>query len=194
MSEIKYNVVKKDLTMSQGRVYALAIVFTVIIAFLALRGYASIWGQKELVIRIGKGNFSAFLSGSLGLILIFIVLAVTHELLHALAFIVFGKGSWKDIKFGFMWKSLTPYCHCSRAVSPGVYRITLVFPTIILGVIPMLIGFGFEIGYLALMGTIMLIGGIGDLIILYIIRNIPSNAMVLDHPSKIGCLVEMPAE
>lgn len=180
---------KKDLTVKEWKVYLIAILAALIIGYFALLLYGNMWGREKVtfIFTTTKDNVLLYFIYIFLYFFIFIILAVLHELLHAAAFILFGKSTWKDIRFGIMWSSITPYVHCSKPLNAWAYRISLVFPTIVLGVVPSLIGFGFEYGFLAFWGTIMLIGGVGDMIILFLIKKLPGNTLLMDHPSKIGC-------
>jgi hypothetical protein len=46
-----------------------------------------------------------------------VLLIVVHEALHAVGMVWFGSVSWSDIRFGFMWRALMPYCHCTVPLS-----------------------------------------------------------------------------
>lgn len=124
----------------------------------------------------------------IGLIVLF-VLGILHELLHAIGFLIFGKVNWSDIAFGVKWKSLTPYGYCKIPVKAIVYIIALILPTIILGVIPLTISLLIKAKYLYLIGTLMIVGGFGDMIVVWMIRDVPKERMLIDHPRKLGCLM-----
>ena len=44
-------------------------------------------------------------------ILIILIGVVLHELLHGITWAMFNDKGFKSIKFGIIWKMLTPYCH-----------------------------------------------------------------------------------
>ena len=48
----------------------------------------------------------------LALLLSLCVIIPFHELLHAVGAMWFGNIAWRDLKFGVLWRALTPYCHC----------------------------------------------------------------------------------
>ena len=88
-----------------------------------------------------------------------------------------------------MWSFLTPYCHCSEPLLMKPYRIGSILPALVLGIIPSFIAM--VTGNLALMifGFFFTFSAGGDFLILWLIRKEPSNALVLDHPDKIGCVI-----
>lgn len=45
-------------------------------------------------------------------VLFFMVGIVLHELIHGLTWARYTSHGFKSIKFGVLWKMLTPYCHC----------------------------------------------------------------------------------
>jgi hypothetical protein len=62
-------------------------------------------------------------------------------------------------------------------------------PGLLTGVIPSLIALITGNGLLMLFGAAMFAGAVGDAIVLWIIRDVPANAEVLDHPDAVGCYV-----
>jgi len=51
------------------------------------------------------------------LILVVLLGVVIHEMIHGLGWVIFGRKSLSSIKFGFQWKSFTPYAHL---MEPGM--------------------------------------------------------------------------
>jgi hypothetical protein len=109
-----------------------------------------------------------------------------HELIHGIFFAKFVKGGFKSVKFGFFWKTLAPYCHCKEAISIKNYRIAALMPTVILGFIPVIVGFVLNNFTILFLGSIMIVGGIGDFIIVWMCRDLDKNSMIMDHPDKLG--------
>ena len=44
----------------------------------------------------------------------------------------------------------------------------------------------------AMVGAFFTLAAFGDFWVLYTLRHEPRSAMVLDHPSKVGCIVRYP--
>jgi hypothetical protein len=120
----------------------------------------------------------------IGAILVGVIL---HEFLHAVGWVAVGRVKWHDIEFGI--KSLTPYAHCKVPVTASTYRIGILLPGIALGLIPGWIGSAVNSGWLVAFGLVMFISAAGDLMVLWLIRDLPPTAQVLDHPSEVGCQV-----
>lgn len=120
------------------------------------------------------------------IILTIIILAVLHELLHAIGWMLNSDARWNDIKFGVIWKLLTPYAHLKIPISVHAHRIAIALPGIILGIIPALSGIIFGSGLIAFIGAVMTGASGGDLMVIWMMRSIPPNKKVLDHPTKAG--------
>ncbi len=124
------------------------------------------------------------------LILLFIVLgAIFHELIHGLFWSFYLKNGFKSIKFGIMWKYLTPYCHSKEPMKMKHYRIGAIMPSIILGIVPAILSV--FIGSIGLFGfgVFFTIAAGGDLLMIWLMRNEKGSELVQDHPDKIGCLI-----
>ncbi|MFC1898261.1 DUF3267 domain-containing protein [Candidatus Cloacimonadota bacterium] len=119
----------------------------------------------------------------------FIVLAFLHEAIHWLSFRIFGKVKPKYCRLGFQWKTITPYAHCSVPMKANVYRISLILPALLVGIIPSIIAIIFGFPWLLIYGIIFTITGGGDFIILWLIRNVKKDQLLQDHPSRCGCEV-----
>jgi hypothetical protein len=119
-----------------------------------------------------------------------IISFLIHELIHAIAFMKYTKHGYKSIKFGILWKYMALYCHCNEFITVGQYRIVLIMPSIILGFIPIILGFCIPNFIILLFGCVMTMGGIGDFFCIWILRNFKKNTMVMDHPDKVGFFYE----
>lgn len=109
-------------------------------------------------------------------------------MIHALFFGLYAQDGFKTIKFGINWKAIAPYCHCNEPIKVKNYRIAILMPTVFVGFIPLIIGFIVgEINIVAV-STFMIIGGLGDFIALWMLKDFKKDTVVLDHPSKIGFL------
>ena len=123
----------------------------------------------------------------------FLLSVVVHELLHSLAAIVFGGLRWTDISYGVNWKTLTPYAHPRVPLEARAYAATVAAPGVILGVVPAAVGLVTGSGAWSGYGAVMLAAAAGDLLVLWSLRGVPANALVQDHPSRVGCYI-VPAD
>jgi hypothetical protein len=112
-----------------------------------------------------------------------------HEMLHAIGWVVFGKKAFSDIQLGFQWKMLTPYAHLKVPINAFGYRMGTLLPGLALGLVPFLIGLATGDGWLCMLGLFFIFAAGGDLLTIWILRKLDASDLVLDHPSRVGCLV-----
>ena len=118
--------------------------------------------------------------------IVYIVLIVIHELIHGFFFGIYAKGGFKTVRFGVYWKAMTPYCSCNEPIKVQQYRIVALMPTVILGFIPLIVGFIIgEINTIAI-SALMVVGGFGDFLMIWMLRKLKKDTMVIDHPTKMG--------
>jgi hypothetical protein len=118
-----------------------------------------------------------------------LILLVVHELLHALAWMIAGGFRWEQISFGIDRATLSPYTHIAAPMTARAYRIGAVTPGLLTGVLPTLAAWVFGSGPLSLIGALMSVGAVGDLIVLWVIRHVPGDTLVIDHATNAGCWV-----
>jgi hypothetical protein len=117
-----------------------------------------------------------------------------HEFLHALAWKMAARLSWSAIRYGFQLKTLTPYAHSRIPMSAAAYRIGAAMPGIVLGIVPYLLGLLTGYGAATVFGLIMLFAAGGDMMILWLLRGVPPDAVVQDHPTDAGCMILAPED
>ncbi len=172
--------------------------------------------RKDLIISISKANiFAVFLLiplfiigyglyyivnrefdfsryNLIVLLVLLIVLTVIHELIHGTCWSIFTPHRFKDIEFGFMKSSLTPYCTCLVPLKKGQYIFGTVMPLVLLGIIPMIIGIVIGNPNALFIGIIMADAAAGDIMVIDQILRYKSNAkdiVYLDHPTEAGLIV-----
>jgi hypothetical protein len=178
---------KIDKTMSLTAANGLAFALALPAMALFLLPYWLIWGSgasaRPDLVRLDS-------SWSLGLFLVVVIASVVvHELLHGLGCLL-GGASWRDVKFGF--KSLTPYAHCKIPLTLPAYRLSIALPGIVLGIIPGLLGLINGSYLLTGYGAFMFMAALGDVLILWLLRDAPAGARVQDHPNAVGCELLLP--
>ncbi len=131
------------------------------------------------------GQTSISMTGML--LLAFFVSIVIHELIHGISFALFTKEGWKSIKFGVIWKVVTPYCTCREPLPRNQYLISAMFPTIILGVIPYIFALVIKNKFLLDLSVLNILGGGGDIYISLKLRKYKEH-LVIDHPYLVGCV------
>ena len=129
---------------------------------------------------------------ALGFLLIFGILIlgiVLHELIHGITWAKFAKEGFRSIKFGVLWKMLTPYCHCKEALNVRQYIIGAITPAIIMGIFPSIIAIMIGNFGLLIFGMFFTMAAGGDFLIINLIRKEDSSDLVQDHPSEAGCYI-----
>lgn len=178
---------------------------------LALQGYT----RKELTIDMDKANLFAILLlmplffigyGLYALVnhemdfpshlflglLALVVLIVLHELIHGFCWSLFTPHHFKDIEFGIMKPSMSPYCTCLVPLSKGQHIFGAVMPLIVLGIIPMIAGAFLHNPDILFIGVLMADAAAGDILIIFKMLRYKSNAgdiVYMDHPTEAGGVV-----
>ena len=166
--------------------------------------------KTDLTIGVVKANLLALivmlpfavLSGAVvlsrvSLVLLFLFLALllltaVHEGIHALTWAMFGKDYWKSIRFGVIWKALTPYCTCLRPAKRGQYILGAAMPTLVLGIGLTAAAALTGIFWVFILALAMIFGGGGDFAIILkmlLHRQQGRDAVYYDHPYECGVVV-----
>ncbi len=156
------------------------------IALLSLGPHFALWGLPD-------SPFPSELGAILLFCVAFVIGVLFHEGLHGLGH-VRGEATWDDVRFGMHWKALTPFAQCMVPTRARSYRIAIALPGLLLGVGPLAIGLWTGAWLATFYGFLMLVAAAGDILILWILRGVPTGAWVQDHPRQVGCLVVAGAE
>jgi len=125
---------------------------------------------------------------SSALLVVFVLLGVViHELIHGISWMIFGHKPFSAIKFGFQWKTFTPYAHLKEPVEVNAYRLGAFLPGFILGILTYLLSLVLGNGDLFWFILVHASASGGDWLILWLIRNVKAGMQVEDHPTKAGC-------
>jgi hypothetical protein len=114
---------------------------------------------------------------------------VVHELLHGLGWMVFGGVARADIEIGVKWKLLTPYAHTRARMATRAYRWAVLLPGLVLGMVPALLAIASGSVLLLTFGLAFTVAAGGDFLVLWLLRDVPAEAKVADHPTKAGSVV-----
>jgi hypothetical protein len=180
-----YTDVSIPLPEVMARVTILSLVLLVVpmLVYIVIYGFDEFWSGV-----FDNDNFLVWLI----IFVVTIALAVVaHEGIHAIGWKLFSGLGWDQIKFGIDRKTLSPYCHARAPMRASAYRIGAALPGILLGVVPIIVGLvGASAGWTAF-GALLLSAAVGDALVLWVIRDVPADAWVLDHPSNAGCYVKV---
>jgi hypothetical protein len=69
------------------------------------------------------------------------------------------------------------------------YRIGASMPGLVLGIIPASTAIAFGWPSLLVVGILFTIAAGGDALVLWLIRSVPGDKSVADHPTRAGCVV-----
>lgn len=151
-----------------------------------LHGLLHGWSSVGQAFEDFCGNLLVFLPAMLAGIFL-------HELIHALAWGMFSGRGLRSVRMGFQWKTMTPFAHCLVPITARSYRLGAAMPGFLVGLLPALTGSFTGMHWLASFGWFMTFCAGGDLLVLVLLRGVPADALVEDHPTRAGCrVVESP--
>ncbi len=118
-----------------------------------------------------------------------ILVVVFHEALHAFAALQWGNVPFSSIRFGFKWKWLAPYCHFSRPIRMGAFRVFLLLP---LGVTTAVTGLVLLLDpaiWTLFLFCLAFSASAADVLTYFRVQDYRSDLWVKDHPSEPGCFI-----
>ncbi len=154
--------------------------------------YFLIWGGELDVFSLRKAidNLDISFVGRSSIVFLSLISGIIiHELIHGLVLSIYAEKGFRSIKFGIMWKMLTPYCHCKEPLLVKHYIIGAIMPAIILGLLPAL--YSLIVGNLAwlIFGIFFTMAAAGDFLIINLLRKENRYDLVQDHPTEAGCCI-----
>jgi hypothetical protein len=161
-----------------------ALIFAIPAFLISIFPYYLIWHNYEIE------NTDNLFTAIMLLVIYFVsllVLIVVHELIHGIFFAKYSQSGWKAVKFGIMWKMFTPYCHGKEPITMNQYRIALLMPTVVVGLLPVIISFFIDSTTLNFIGFTLLLGGAGDVTVVWLTRKVKGSTVVLDSETQVGC-------
>lgn len=176
---------KIDLTIGVVKANLLALI--VMLPFAVLSGAVVLSRVSFLSMAESMSPFDFLLY-----LLVMLLLTAVHEGIHALTWAMFGKDYWKSIRFGVIWKALTPYCTCLRPAKRGQYILGAAMPTLVLGIGLTAAAARMGIFRVFILALAMIFGGGGDFAIILkmlLHRQRGKEAVYYDHPYECGVVV-----
>jgi hypothetical protein len=122
----------------------------------------------------------------------FVILIFIHEMIHGACWVIFAPGSFKDIEFGIMKPSFSPYCTCLVPVKKWQYLVGVMMPGLVLGVIPFIVSILMANQVVMFMSCAMIAVAAGDMMIFRNIARYKSRAkdiVYIDHPTDAGGVI-----
>jgi hypothetical protein len=111
---------------------------------------------------------------------IYILGIIAHELIHGVFAAIYSPNGFKNIKFGVLPKSFIAYCYLDEIMKIKHFKIVVIMPFIILGIIPFFLGIIIMHEFIIKFGIILSVGSIGDLIMFYWLCKEKNNYWVKD--------------
>jgi hypothetical protein len=170
---------KRTINVLLANIYSVLIfIFGGIFLFVV---YYLLWDQDDLFDR-----FKMFFMNLGFFLFVYINGIILHELLHGIVFSIYAKKGYKSVKFGVLWKFLTPYCHCKEPLKIREYIIAVLAPTVVLGLVPSIISLFMGNIELLLFGILFFAAGAGDLMLVSSILREKESTLIYDLPDEIG--------
>ena len=119
----------------------------------------------------GKTYEFVFDDGFFFLILILFGYLFLHELLHSLAYVIYG-GRFNKITYGIALELGVLYCLCKQNISKKNILHSLMYPLVFLGIITYIISIIFDLPLLLILSIINISGCSGDIIMFIFISRI----------------------
>jgi hypothetical protein len=173
----------RDLSIPMERVVIVGSLLSIVLLIASLIPYIAIWREFPALVH-NDSDIVWLLIGLVALIMI-------HEGTHAVGWLLFGGIKSQDIRFGIDRKTLSPYAHAKVPMPVSGYRVGVILPLIITGILPLIIAVATHNGTLTWLSAYAISAAIGDLIVLWVIRTLPGHSRVIDHPKQAGCYVMM---
>ena len=120
---------------------------------------------------------------------VLIIGIIAHELIHGIVWAIFAKKGFKSIKFGIIWKMVTPYCHCKEPLKVKHYIGGAIAPAIILGIAPAITSLFTGNILLLIFGMFFTLAASGDFLVIRLLIKEKPDDYVEDHPSEAGCFI-----
>jgi hypothetical protein len=170
---------RRDLSVSMLRANGIVVFVTLPVVILQFLVFAWLHGMDEM-----KPGWNPAI-----LIAVVLLGIVVHELIHAFTWMLLGNKPFSSIKFGFQWKTITPYAHLKESIGITSYRTATLLPGLLLGILPYLLSLLFADGNLFWFSLFHTSAAGGDWLILWLLRKVSAGSLVEDHPTNAGCYV-----
>lgn len=177
----------RSVSLATANVYALGGALPVLTALLL--PFALVWGWPA----VGEG-LAWWADRPLAMLGALVGGVLVHEALHALAWRVAARAMGVplptgSVRLGFNWRALTPYAHCAVPMPARAYRIGAAVPGVALGLAPVAVAWATGAGAWLVFGLLFTLAAGGDALVLWLLRGVPPEARVEDHPTQAGCRV-----
>lgn len=182
----------RDITLSIDQLIGLAAKWLPALTLFSVLPYLLIWGLPDAPAWSGVWDAAvAIVKWSVLGVGIYAVSALLHEAIHVIAMVAVARVRPSSLRFGMRLSEGVLYVHTDEPMTTRSYRVVLMLPALVQGILPAAIGTVFGLGWLVLYGYVMIVSSIGDFAVLQLIRHFDPNVTVRDHPEKVGCQVKL---
>lgn len=115
---------------------------------------------------------------------LFVPVGIIHELLHALAAIVHGGLHPRDLRIRVVWKAGALACQIRVPIRVGTARFVALTPLVVTAFPVLGLFLWRPCHVLATLLGLTIIGCMADLIMVYCLRRLDADLLVVDHPSE----------
>lgn len=145
---------------------------------------ASIFYIAFFIYIFSNSYFNTFEFDFLALMGLFVYFGL-HELCHGLGYALFAKDK-KNIKFGAILEKGVFYAMCQEEINKKGIIVSLIFPILILTLIPLPFALYLKSSVLLFYAITNLIGAIGDILMIILIFKLPKDITYIDFDNNIG--------
>lgn len=128
--------------------------------------------------------FATFEFTYLALLGLFLYFAL-HEICHGIGYALYAKNK-KNIKFGVVMEKGVFYAMCQEEISREGIIVSLIFPIIILTIIPLPFAIYYKSSIILFYSITNLIGAIGDILLIKLVLELPKDITYIDYDNNIG--------
>ena len=170
-------------TLNGVFVNILAVLLLIILGPLFGLLYYKIWGNFGIVFDYTMPIMARIFNGIItaSILLGFLLLRETIQ------GIVWSK--YTDVRIGIILKLLFRFFYCKEPIKKEHYINGLTMPSIILGIIPLIIGIVFGSIFVYGFGLLFIIAGAGEFYIIYQLRKEDRKCYIKDMDEKIGIII-----
>lgn len=172
---------EKDVLVSEWPIIFLGMGLLIILLLFSTIIFVLIWGPITI-----PPSLSLLIS-LVKIIVVSIAISFVHEGVHILGYMIWGHLPRRHLHLIVELRRFAIYC--DAPVTVRVYRIAIFMPTIITGILPVLIAFSFNQYWFLISANLALVGCVVDWALLWKLRFIPKTALAIDHPTKAGCKI-----
>lgn len=167
----------------------LTLLLIVFLPYITLYG-SELENEIQVLRQLFEYSFFSFLFRMVWVPTLFILIAILgiilHEAIHALFFSFFLPSRFQGVKFGFNEQYGIPFVHIKEPITVLGFRVGAIMPLVILGIIPVILGFFYGSFGPTAFGALFTISASGDLLLVLKTRGISSDQRLKDMSDKIG--------